>query len=311
MNGDAYIHGPAYNGAPVIIRTFNDLSGAIGSLTWKGIEFIDRFDHGRELQTSVHYGDVEEDEAGAINLGSAQSHLIAIRHKGNTLVTMVRPALYNGGGLSPDTVISKRVQIGWGGFNNVIDYKTSVTLTSGYTGMEVEAPTGYMPASFNAFYSYDHGRLHALATPNGCCLYSTAPLIVMNPGAGVAMGVLAVTRPRVYSMGFFGTVSKWSVTYVRGRTPPGVYSYEVRLAVGRIRQVERTMNRLEKQLATKAVAHPAASHPAAAHTAAAHPAASHAVASQGAAAHPAAANPAAHPAAASPAAAASHPGWHR
>jgi hypothetical protein len=246
MIGDAYIIGPGFAGAPAIIQTFNQYAGAIGALFWHGIDFIDHYDHGRELQTSVHYGAIEEDEAGT--RAGSQSQLLAFVHKRNVVITKIRPALYYGGGPSPDTIISKRVQVGWGGFRNVIDYQTSVKVTALHSQIAVEAPTAYMPGGFDQFYSFALGKLRAIPTPNLCCAYSKLPLLFVNPANNVAMGVVAATRPTFYSVGSFGGVSKWSVTYVRGRTKPGVYSYDVKIALGPTGLVEKTMNKLEQQL---------------------------------------------------------------
>ena len=246
MIGDAYISGPAYMGSPAIIQTLGQFAGAIVSLTWKGIEFIDHFDHGRELQTSVHYGPIEEDEAGT--QAGSQSQLLAFVHKRNVVITRTRPALYYGGGPSPDTTIWKRVQVGWGGFKNVIDYRTSVTVTSLHPQMAVEAPTAYMPGGFNEFFSFVHGKLRVIPAPHLCCSYSAFPLIIMNPTQRVAMGVVAAKRPTIYSVGLFNGVSKWGVTYMRGRTPPGVYSYDTKIVIGRFSFVEATMHRLELKL---------------------------------------------------------------
>jgi hypothetical protein len=256
MIGDAYIAGPAYAGSPVTIETLGEFAGAIVSLTWKGVEFIDHYDHGRELQTSVHYGPIiEEDEAGT--QAGAQSQLLAFVHKRNVVITRIRPALYYGGGPSPDTVVAKRVQVGWDGFKNVIDYQTSVKVTSLHAQIQVEAPTGYMPAGFDKFFSYLDGQLRVIPAPNLCCAYSARPLIIANTAQNVAMGIVAAKRPSIYSVGFFNGVSKWSVTYARGQTRPGVYSYDVKIAVGRFSMVEATMRRLEHKLGVGAASRPA------------------------------------------------------
>ena len=87
MIGDAYIAGPAFAGSPVIIQTLGQFDGAIVSLTWNGVEFIDHYDHGRELQTSVHYGPIEEDEAGT--QAGGQSQLLAFVQRRNVVITSI------------------------------------------------------------------------------------------------------------------------------------------------------------------------------------------------------------------------------
>jgi hypothetical protein len=148
MYGDIYIQGQPYAGSPVIISTCCHRGTAIGSLMWRGIQFVDTFDNGRYLQTSVHFGGTEEDEAGQAGNGPAGTRVIyAKRINARTLATTVRPELQNGSGLSPDVLTSKRVMIGWGGFRNVIDYQMTVKLTAFHQSMFVEVPSALHAAA--------------------------------------------------------------------------------------------------------------------------------------------------------------------
>jgi len=52
--GDATIRGVA-GSSEITIRTTSRLAGAIDSLTWNGKEFIDSFDHGRQLQSAASF----------------------------------------------------------------------------------------------------------------------------------------------------------------------------------------------------------------------------------------------------------------
>ena len=51
-SGDAVIRAPAGN-SEIVITTTSRLAGAIHSLRWNGKEFIDSFDHGRQLQSAA------------------------------------------------------------------------------------------------------------------------------------------------------------------------------------------------------------------------------------------------------------------
>ena len=50
-SGDTTIRGPAL-GSEIVVTTTSRLAGAIHSLQWKGKEFIDSHDHGRQLQSA-------------------------------------------------------------------------------------------------------------------------------------------------------------------------------------------------------------------------------------------------------------------
>src|SRR5271165_5163676 len=122
------VHGPAFDASPVQICAYVRFSGAIGSLKWKGIEFINHSDHGRELQTAVAYdglGEAENPtEAGAgSDRGDPMSSSLLLGMKavgGSSLVTTTRMAYWKplrGQNLSK-TLLSKNVTVGWRTFPN-------------------------------------------------------------------------------------------------------------------------------------------------------------------------------------------------
>ncbi len=51
-SGDAVIRGKAGK-SEIVIRTTTRLAGAIHSLTWDGVEFVDSADHGRQIQSAA------------------------------------------------------------------------------------------------------------------------------------------------------------------------------------------------------------------------------------------------------------------
>ena len=53
VSGDAELTG-LIGGKPLVIRTTSRLAGAIESLKWDGVEFIDSHDHGRQLQSAIN-----------------------------------------------------------------------------------------------------------------------------------------------------------------------------------------------------------------------------------------------------------------
>ena len=54
VSGDAQIRAKA-GPSEIVITTTSRLAGAIHSLTWNGLEFIDSTDHGRQLQSASNF----------------------------------------------------------------------------------------------------------------------------------------------------------------------------------------------------------------------------------------------------------------
>ena len=97
ITGTAEIRGTA-GGSEIVIRTSDRTAGAICSLTWKGKEFIDAADHGRELQSASNFdvaGDLKDEtfnptEAGSCRDGAGQqtsSRVLYLNARGKELVT--------------------------------------------------------------------------------------------------------------------------------------------------------------------------------------------------------------------------------
>src|SRR5258708_5824181 len=52
--GDATIRAKA-GASEIVITTTARTAGAIHSLTWNGVEFVDSFDHGRQIQSASNF----------------------------------------------------------------------------------------------------------------------------------------------------------------------------------------------------------------------------------------------------------------
>jgi len=102
--GDAELKG-AIGGQPLVLRTTSRLAGAIDSVRWAGVEFIDTYDHGRQLQSALN-ADVEgvfhpecynPTEAGSAADGHgprSTSRLEAISVRDGVLSTRARMAFW-------------------------------------------------------------------------------------------------------------------------------------------------------------------------------------------------------------------------
>lgn len=276
--GDAVIRAPAL-GSEIVIRTTSRLAGAIDSLTWNGREFIDSFDHGRQLQSACSFDCgkpgpfwaecYNPTEAGSRRDGAgptSSSRLLELHAEGNELRTVAQPAFWLAPGEKSDGRpalndrilsehrIAKRVRIGHGNLPNVIEYDATFTVPPGerHTFAQFEAVTGYMPAEFEQFYKFvpeNGGELQPLDDGPG---EQAFPVVLATADGKYAMGVYSIQQP---SPGFeqagYGRfrfnserVTKWNCVF-RVRRPDGIpagdYRYQALVVVGALDDVQSSL----------------------------------------------------------------------
>jgi hypothetical protein len=281
VDGNAVIRGKVGT-SEIVITTTARLAGAIHSLRWNGIEFIDSFDHGRQLQAACsfdcgkpgfHAECYNPTEAGSRRDGQgpkSTSELLKLRAEGNVLETTTRMAFWLAPGEKSENLpalndrilsahrVSKRVQIGVGELARAIRFDITFHVPEGetHTLAQFEALTGYMPAGFSKFHSYDP-KLDELANLADGPGEQALPVILARPDGSAAMGVWSPDQP---SKGFesagygrfrFPTerVVKWNCVFrVRDpkNIPAGDYRYRVFVAVGTLEEVRATLKALAR-----------------------------------------------------------------
>jgi hypothetical protein len=272
VSGDAVIRA-GEGGSEVVITTTDRLAGAIHSLTWGGKEFIDSFDHGRQLQSAANFDCgkpfvpevFNPTEAGSRADGtgdSSSSRLLEIHAGGAELRTTVRMAFWLAPGetsfghparndrILSDHLVSKRVRIGEGGDPRVIRYDVVFTVPEGehHTYAQFEALTGYMPPEFAAFWRFDAtaGELVPLDDGPG---EQADPVVLSTPDGSHAMGVYSPDPSPGYGRFRFEAewVNKWNCVF-RERDPrgvrPGEYAFHMFVLVGTLDDVRRSLVRL-------------------------------------------------------------------
>ena len=156
---------------------------AVWEWWWNGIEFINDYDYGRQLQAAMYpdYGSPRSalGEAGdqygfgdpnVSNVDMAHpSPCISITTSGNSQSTAAVPLEWNpqnfGGGVDnpviyPDVTIGKNMTLDWIGPDNIdrkwplVLYQTVITAPPMSGSAVVEAPTAYLNPSFNQYYYY-------------------------------------------------------------------------------------------------------------------------------------------------------------
>jgi hypothetical protein len=285
VSGDAELAG-TIGGKPLVIRTTSRLAGAIDSIKWDGVEFIDSHDHGRQLQSALnadvdgvyHVECYNPTEAGSVvdALGpKSTSRLEAISVRDGSLWTRTRmafwlaPGMKSGGHLAQNTtllsdhVLNKKVRIGRPGMDHVLDYKVTFTVPGDrpHKFLQFEALTGYMPWSFSEELRFDAKTESLVPLPrqNG---EQRDPVVLSTPSGSHAMGIFTPARPPAgqpaVGYGRFKfeheKVVKWNCAF-RLRSPagikPGVYGYQLYVVIGTREDCRRTLAALTREFADR------------------------------------------------------------
>ncbi|QEL16998.1 hypothetical protein [Limnoglobus roseus] len=278
VSGDATVRGKA-GPSDIVVTTTTRLAGAIHSVTWNGKEFIDSTDHGRQLQSACAFDcgrpnfwaeAYNPTEAGSRRDGAgprSTSQLLRLRAAGNVLETKSRTAFWlNPGEKSEkypalnakplsDHLLSKTVTVGHQGLAHAIEYAVtfSVPPTERHTFAQFEALTGYMPAEFRVFETFDP-QTKQLADITDGPGEQKRPLVFSTPTGSHAMGVISFDLPKGLSGPSYGRwrfqaekVVKWNAVY-RLRdpdgVPPGEYRFQLFVAVGSRENVRATLEQL-------------------------------------------------------------------
>jgi hypothetical protein len=210
------------DGIPLSITTTDRLAGAVDSLNWKGKEFVNTYDHGRQIQyawTENGWGECQNPtEAGSHydDVGTNSTTILKdISVTGNKLTTITNPAYWALPGtnqtfcqkvntakntdLATPQTMTKTMEIGYAGLDNVI--KTEIKLnhnTQDLTELKMQMPTGYLTPDFNQFYRFNpqSGQLNPVAKDpkyaGSIFTYNrneALPVILATPDGKHAMGV--------------------------------------------------------------------------------------------------------------------------
>ena len=281
VSGDAQIRAKA-GPSEIVITTTSRLAGAIHSLRWNGLEFIDSADHGRQLQSAanfdVHSKFIPETfnppEAGSRFDGDglkSTSVLHALTAKGNVLRTnnqmafWLRPGEKSAGHSAKNTkalsrhYVQKAVTIGMHGLPHAIGYDVTFTIPQGehHHYAQFEVVTGYMPPVFSKFWTFDLIRKKLLPLSDGPG-EQPYPVIFSTPNAKHAMGVWSAQQPsKGFKQAGYGRfrfenekVVKWNCVFREKHAvnvPPGDYSYRCYVLVGSMKDVTNTMITLHQR----------------------------------------------------------------
>ncbi len=210
-----------FDGSDIVVTTTDRCAGAIESVQWKGKEFIDSVDHGRELQSAASFDAGSKEpfwaerynptEAGSRRDGIGQqssSRLLSMQSTETSLQSKVQMAFWLAPGeesfgrpaintkVLSDVTLQKRVHLGYRGMPNVIDYSVVFHLphTEKHQYAQWEALTGYMPEEFSELFAFDTER-RVRVPLNDEPGEQSLPVIFATKDGQYAMGIYSPDQP--------------------------------------------------------------------------------------------------------------------
>ncbi len=225
------------NGYPLTIKTRQTLAGAIDSLVWKGKEFVDSVDHGRQIQTAWtvnQYGQCyNPTEAGGAPDGPrtnpSSSKLLDFQitsggyYTKNYAAFWLAPNIYDSGCTWDDTsnnpsppwrsgysvnktitsnfLLEKNVNIGFAGIENVIEYVSKITVPN---NQDQDLPIHYMIMVNPAVYMPVEFNTYYWYDPRSSSLKTTYP-----PNGYSTTPPILTTPDKQYAMGLYTPEMKW------------------------------------------------------------------------------------------------------
>lgn len=266
------------DGDPLTLRVSARFGGAVESIYWRGKEFLNIYDHGRQISYAWHldgWGEClnpTEPGAAADNfLQSSTTVLEQVCSRGlNAVTTYARPAYWLGPGETgfcdrgareakntsfvSENRFEKTVTIGYRGLGNVIAFDATITLERDYQSLFTEMPTGYLTHEFTARYRFDPatGELSApvsrpVIEPWSYVHTSLLPPIMATPDGAYAMGAYTAESIETYEMLFYDVANswdrtnKWNIIKHEVPAPAGEYRYQSFVIVGSLAQVQAAM----------------------------------------------------------------------
>lgn len=263
----------------IVIRAEPRFAWAVSSVKWRGKEFINVTDHGRQLQAASNFdagskftGETfNPTEAGSRWDGDKPSSTSRLLHatvgedRFQTTTQMafwLRPGERSSGELAKNKtalsnhLLTKRVQIGYRDIANVIVFDATFTTPVGehHKYAQFEAVTGYMPNEFSHFWRYRPALKMIEPMPAGFG-EQRFPVIAADATGDYAMGVYSQQQPSAgYETAGYGRfrfaeqrVNKWNCVFrKKGEIPPGEYRFVCYVLLGDLKLVAQNMEKLHR-----------------------------------------------------------------
>jgi hypothetical protein len=268
-----------FKGRAVMVTATSRSAGAIESLQWGGVEFIDAHDHGRDLQSAVSFDGLTEcdnpTEAGSSRDGAgaatSSSRLETASVEGNELRTRSQMANWlrvgqwsSACGFAKNdsqtnlssTRLAKAVRF-LPSYGNVLEHRITFDLARPRAQAQFEVLTAYMPFKFGTFYRLDPAtdRLQALSDGPG---EQELPVVLATADGTHALGLFTpqTAKPGLTGPGYgrwrFSAerVTKSNVVFRQADAAAGPHRFLVYTVFGSLDDVRASLGRLYKDRAT-------------------------------------------------------------
>ncbi len=281
--GDGFISSQVFD-SELKISTQARFAGAVSSLQYRGKEYVNIDDHGRQIQSASSYDGLGEclnpTEAGSSPDGTGMtstSFLKGYQAIGNELKTVTQMAYWLSanqpyqvpGGCSPakpniksaqnttdisNDYLYKQVSIGYQDLPNVISYLVTFHTNEAHDNATFEALAGYMTSEFSNFWSLDVklNNLQSLSKQSG---EQHLPVILSTQDNNHAIGVYSPDLPMVtypaYGYGRFDysmhNTMKFNAVYRLNNVSAGDHNFKQFIIVGTLTEVQASMFALNKK----------------------------------------------------------------
>jgi len=221
----------------ITIKASSQFAGAISSVKFNNKEFIDSYDHGRELQSALNiiiqpnrvfipevYNPTEAGSSSDATKSTSTSKIITISTNNNTLTNTTQMAYWlrpgetsSGNPALNTTIISNNNLSKIVSFNsniaNTVNYNVTFTVPSKQSGesyyfLQFEVLTGYMPIEFSNFSTFQNNTLVPLSNDNGEQPY---PILFSNNN-DMTMGVAVNKNDNVTAANKYGGYGRFTFT---------------------------------------------------------------------------------------------------
>jgi hypothetical protein len=254
---------------PVVLHAEPWFAGAISSIKFRNVEYLNSDDHGRELQGAVQFRDAGEclnptlagakDDPPHGTSSKIIHRYVTLRTYGSTtqMAFWNRPGspCEDANGQKRETLNSKplslvaysqKMTLGYRGLPNAVLDEISIKTQRPHESASVEALTGYMPEAFDTFWLYEKGKFRKQGAGEKVQEWNSPTVLATSNGAS-AMGVLSLqgeVDPK-YAGARFPKVTKWSLVFhTSGPYASGFHRYTCVWIIGTLAEVERSMRTL-------------------------------------------------------------------
>lgn len=272
--GDMKIEHPAL-GSTIKVETSARFAGSVTSIVFRGKQFVDARDHGRELQSASSFDGFGEcfnpTEAGSRTDGDKQttsSKLMAANSGPDWLATSTDMAFWlppgfdygHQCGMSPTAthavnttitgrhVLDKRIKIGDEGMPNVISDHVTYTVPEVHGSGTFEAATVYTPVDFSKRYVLNLAS--ANVEPTTAFGEQDQPVILATEDGNYAIGLYSPFLPQRPSLGYgsfsFPDTNKINCVFREKPIAAGQkFNYLCDIVVGSLAEVKASILQLQ------------------------------------------------------------------